>query len=264
MFAALALFLMADLPPRTLFLIGVLPAFIVLWIRKAVPEPDEWHAAKVQVTSETEPGFLDLFRYPIRRTTLLTLLLCSFALTAHWAFLFWYLQHLRKLPDLDSWSDADRSRLASVAMWLVVGSSIAGNFVAALLARWLTYRRAIAVLCLGYFVAMATTYATPLPHDDLWLGFIAVGICQGVFGLFTMYLPPLFPTLLRTTGAGFCYNFGRIASGLGIVVFGLISKVGDSRQALFYASFLFLPATIIALMMPITEDEIPAAKRGPE
>jgi hypothetical protein len=104
---------------------------------------------------------------------------------------------------------------------------------------------------------MATTYASPLPHDELWLGFIAVGICQGVFGLFTMYLPPLFPTLLRTTGAGFCYNFGRIVSGIGIVVFGSFSKIGDSRMALLYASFLFLPASIIALLMPKTAEELP-------
>ena len=45
-----------------------------------------------------------------------------------------------------------------------------------------------------------------------------------------MYLPPLFPTLLRTTGAGFCYNIGRIAAGLGTVFFGLFAKVGDYLQ----------------------------------
>ena len=39
-----------------------------------------------------------------------------------------------------------------------------------------------------------------------------------------MYLPPLFPTLLRTTGAGFCYNFGRIVAGLGTVFFGLFAQ----------------------------------------
>ena len=46
----------------------------------------------------------------------------------------------------------------------------------------------------------------------------SVGFFSGVFGLFTMYLPPLFPTLLRTTGAGFCYNIGRIAAAVGTVV----------------------------------------------
>jgi hypothetical protein len=70
----------------------------------------------------------------------------------------------------------------------------------------------------------------------------ALGFGQGSFALFTMYLPPLFPTLLRTTGAGFCYNIGRIISAFGIVFFGLFSKVGDHRAALLYAGFLFLPA----------------------
>ena len=79
-----------------------------------------------------------------------------------------------------------------------------------------------------------------------------------------MYLPPLFPTLLRTTGAGFCYNFGRIAAGLGTVIFGLFSKVGDYRLALLYASFLFLPAAIIALMMPKTlEEQLPRTQLEP-
>ena len=44
-----------------------------------------------------------------------------------------------------------------------------------------------------------------------------------------MYLPPLFPTLLRTTGAGFCYNIGRITAAFGTVFFGLFSDFGDHR-----------------------------------
>src|SRR5438552_10036615 len=46
MLAGLAYFLLAAAPYRTIFLIGVLPAFLVLWIRRAVPEPEEWHAAR--------------------------------------------------------------------------------------------------------------------------------------------------------------------------------------------------------------------------
>ena len=257
MFAALTVFLLADFPPRTVFLVGVLPALIVLWIRRAVPEPEEWAGAK-QVAAENPPVFLDLFRGPVRRITILTLLVCGFALTAHWAFLFWYLQHLRNLPELADWSDADRSRLVSTAMWVVVGTSIAGNFLAAALALRLRYRWAIAILCVAYFASMFVTYSTPHDHNSLWLGFASIGICQGVFALFTMYLPPLFPTLLRTTGAGFCYNFGRIAAGVGTVLFGVFA-VGDTRLALLWAGFLFLPAAAIALLMPEPPDEKPTA-----
>ncbi|WP_020468699.1 MFS transporter [Zavarzinella formosa] len=260
MLAGLANFLLlgwAGYPHRTVFLVGVLPAFIVLWIRRAVPEPEEWQGAK-QKTGHVEPRFLDLFRGPVRRISVLTLLVCSFALTAHWAFLFWYLQHLRNLPELNQWNDAEKSQLVSRIVWLVIGSSIVGNFLAAALARWLKYRRAIACLCVGYFLALMMTYGTPLELRELWYGLAVIGLCQGVFGLFTMYLPPLFPTLLRTTGAGFCYNFGRIAAGVGTVLFGLFTEVGDYRLALFYAGFLFIPAAAIALLMPEPPDEEPA------
>jgi MFS family permease len=255
--ASLTNFLFASLPSRTVFLVGILPAFLVLWIRRAVPEPKEWQGAK-RLSGHAEPGFLELFRGPVRRISVLTLLVCALSLTAHWAFLFWYLQHLRNLPELAHWTDMDKSRLVSQFVWLVTASSIAGNFVAALLARALTYRRAIAGLCLGYFVSMLATYIRPLEHAYLWYGLFAIGICQGVFALFTMYLPPLFPTLLRTTGAGFCYNFGRIAAGLGTVLFGLFSSVGDHRLALLWASFLFVPAAAIALLLP----ELPEEKVG--
>jgi MFS family permease len=262
MLAALAnfLFALAHFPNRTVFLVGVLPALLVLWIRRAVPEPGEWQGAKIaqMQSARHEPGFLELFRGPVRRTTVLTLTVCSLTLTAHWAFLFWYLQHLRNHPDLADWTDSAKGQLVSKVVWLVIAASIAGNFLAAALARWLKYRRAIALLCVAYFVSMFATYYSSLHYRDLWYGYTAIGLCQGLFALFTMYMPPLFPTLLRTTGAGFCYNFGRIAAGLGTVFFGLFSPVhspGDYRLALLYAGFLFLPAAGVALILPEPPDE---------
>ncbi len=74
-----------------------------LWIRRAVPEPEEWRGAK-QRAGAAAPRFRDLFRGKVRRTTILTLLVCGFSLTAHWAFLFWYQRQLRNHPDLNGWS----------------------------------------------------------------------------------------------------------------------------------------------------------------
>jgi predicted MFS family arabinose efflux permease len=237
------------------FLVGLLPALVVVWIRRAVPEPEEWQGARRQ-SAQAAPGFVELFRGPVRRTTLLTLAVCALALTAHWAFNFWYLQQLRHLPEASGWTAAEKGRLVSKTVWLVTVTSVIGNFWAALLARWLGYRRAIVLLCLGYFVSMAVTYSVPRDHHSLWVGVMVIGLWQGLFALFTMYMPPLFPTLLRTTGAGFCYNFGRIAAAFGTVFFGLFTQVGDYRQALFYAAFLFLPAAGVALFLP----EPPAEK----
>lgn len=249
MLAGLAVFLLADFPPRTVFLVGVLPALIVLWIRRAVPEPVEWHSARLQNESQAPP-FSDLFRGPVRRITVLTLLVCGLALTAHWAFMFWCSQHVRNLPGLREWTEGQRSGLVSEALTIVMLSSIAGNFIAAVLANSLGYRRAITLLCLGYFGTMLGAYRVPREYGELWPWLVAIGVCQGVFALFTMYLPPLFPTLLRTSGAGFCYNFGRVAAALGTVFFGLFAKVGDYRLALLYAAFLFLPAAAISCVLP--------------
>ncbi|MDB5348791.1 MAG: nanT 1 [Planctomycetota bacterium] len=254
MLASLANFLLADYPKRTVFLVGVLPAFLVLWIRRAVPEPEEWHEAK-RLSADTQPRFLELFHGSVRRITVLTTLVCALALTAHWAFLFWYLQQLRNLPELADWTGTEKTRLVSKVMTAVMLSSIAGNFLAAWIARWLGYRRAIAWLCLAYLAALVATYGRPLELNNLWYGWAAIGLCQGVFALFTMYLPPLFPTLLRTTGAGFCFNIGRIAAGVGTVVFGLFSRVGDYRLAILYSGFLFLPAAGIAWLLPDLPDE---------
>jgi hypothetical protein len=102
---------------------------------------------------------------------------------------------------------------------------------------------------------MAAAYSQTWSYDALRLWLLAIGVCQGVFGLFTMCLPPLFPTLLRTTGAGFCYNFGRIAAAAGTVYFGLFTKLNDYRHALLYAAMLFIPATVLALFLPEKEAE---------
>jgi predicted MFS family arabinose efflux permease len=181
-------------------------------------------------------------------------LVCGVSLTAHWAFMFWHQQHLRNLPDVLNWSDAQKNKLASVGMYLVIASSILGNFFAGWLARLIGYRATIAGMFLMYFFAMLGAYYLPRDHVALLCWFPLIGFCQGAFALFTMYLPPLFPTLLRTTGAGFCYNIGRITAAFGTVYFGLYSKAGDHRIALLYAGFLFLPAAFIALLLPRLRD----------
>ncbi|MGE0538008.1 MAG: MFS transporter [Pirellulales bacterium] len=252
MLASLAVFVLAGFPPRTVFLVGVLPALLVLWIRRHVPEPDDWHAAKASSTGN-EPGIADLFRGDVRRITWLTLFVCALSLSGHWAFMFWYLQHLRNMPDVMSWSEIERSQFVSQAMTVVMVASIVGNFLAAAIARWLGYRTTIVLMCVAYFLSLLITFGVPRDHASTMYWLAAVGACSGVFALFTMYLPPLFPTLLRTTGAGFCYNIGRLAAAGGTIFFGLFSQVGDYRQALVYAGFLFLPAAVLAMFLPRRE-----------
>jgi len=235
--------------PRLVFLIGLLPAIIVYWIRRRVPEPEEWRHAKA-TASNARPGIIALFRPPTRRITLMTIGVCATSLTAWWAFMFWNQQHLRNLLIAEGWEETAREQMVSAAFFVVIGVSVLGNFFAGWLAKRLGYRRAIAMMCTGSLLTMIGTFGIPRDHASLLFWIPWVGFFSGVFGLFTMYLPPLFPTLLRTTGAGFCYNIGRIAAAFGTVFFGLFSRVGDFRLALLYCSFLLIPAIIVAWQMP--------------
>src|SRR5262249_865284 len=256
--ATLTTYLLASLEPRYVFLVGVLPALLVFWIRRAVPETEEWDSALKQAGAY-QPGVRDLFGPSIRRRAVLVILVCALSLTGHWAFLFWFQQHLRNLPEVIKWTDQAKTEFVSLVFLGVIVVSIIGNFAAGLLAKLMGYRRAIALLCLGYFAAMTAAYVTIHSLTVLVLLLLLIGVFQGVFALFTMYVPPLFPTLLRTTGAGFCYNIGRIVAAFGTVFFGLFSKVGDYRVALLSAGFLFLPAMAVALLLPeLAKDGAPA------
>ena len=283
--ACLTTFLMADLDPKYVFLVGILPAFLVFWIRRNVPEPEEWRAAK-QHSLASQPGITDLFRGAVRRTTLLTIIVCACGLTAWWAFMFWHAQHLRNLPDLAAtakiefakvaaggdeakWIAAYKQKTVSIAFFVIIVASIAGNFAAAALARFFGYRRSIAICYLGFFITMGATFIQDRGWESLvWVWFPAVGFFSGVFGLFTMYLPPLFPVLLRTTGAGFCYNIGRIASAAGVIFAGSLASGGDFKRTLLFAACLFVPGMCVAFILPepkdiggeVTEPELSAVK----
>jgi MFS family permease len=252
--ASAAAYLMAALPHRYVFLVGIAPALVTLWIRRAVPETDAWQEAK-RAAGHAEPGVADLFRGDVRRITVLTILVCSLSLTAHWAFVFWSVQQLRSASAVAALGETEQSQLVSQAFGLLMISSIVGNFLYAALAQKIGYRRSIALGCLAYFASMALAYHTERDYRQILFLWPLMGASSGLFALFTMYMPPLFPTLLRTTGAGFCYNIGRVAAAAGTVFFGLFSQVSDFRTALFYTGFLFIPAAVVAWFLPDVPDE---------
>lgn len=250
--AVLAHWILSGQEPRYLFLVGILPALITVWIRKAVPETDAWEDARGK---QAAPRVSELFGPAVRGTTWRVLIICGVSLTAHWAFLFWQAKVVKQLPEVMAMTKEGQAQAAGAAlMWIMFGSII-GNFIAGGLAKLMGYRKAIFWMLLAYFAVMFYTFKWS--HDwntTLWL-FALIGACQGVFGLFTMCLPPLFPTLLRTTGAGFCYNFGRIIAAAGTVFFGVYQTIPNVREAMLFASFLFIPAAFISLLLPQEKEE---------
>src|SRR5688500_11054532 len=92
LFSCLAGVLFKGRHPKWIFLVGVVPALLVFWIRRHVPEPQTWSAA---AASKPAPGISELFRGPTLRLTLTSVALCACSLTAWWAFMFWQAQHVR-------------------------------------------------------------------------------------------------------------------------------------------------------------------------
>jgi hypothetical protein len=78
----------------------------------------------------------------------------------------------------------------------------------------------------------------------------------GIFGSFTFYLPELFPTRLRSTGAGFCYNIGRIIAAGGVFVVGAVAAAGRGDVSILYnALFMigFVPIAGLLFMRWVVE-----------
>jgi len=237
-------------PERYVFLLGVLPALLVFWIRRQVPEPEAWQQAE-KAAGHQNPGVRELFHGPIARTTWVTMVVCALSLSAWWLFVFWHSQHLRRLLDGSGLPPAQVTRQVSAAFFGMIAVSIVGNFAAGWIATVVGNRRAIIGMFLGLFGSMAGAFIVPRGVAELvWFWFPLTGFFSGVFGLFTTYMPPLFPTLLRTTGAGFCYNIGRLAAAIASIVFGWLAPVDNFRLALLASSFLALAAAGASWWLP--------------
>ncbi|MFO0973702.1 MAG: MFS transporter [Phycisphaerae bacterium] len=242
--------------PRYVFLVGAVPAMGVCWMRKNIPEPDEWHAARA---AARPPRVGELFAPAVARTTALVTLMCSLIILVAWVILYWYPQALRNLPAVRQWTDPARTRYVTVAFAATTLAALVGNFAGAALAHRLGYRRALAIMFVGGGTGLLITYGWPHGPATIiaWLS-VTNFFILGVFGLFPMYIPPLFPTLLRTTGAGFSYNVGRVISAAGVVCFARLLKINDYGRALLYVAALFVPLILLARILPEHSDQFTA------
>lgn len=245
---------MSNLPPRWVFIVGVVPAFFTMWLRFNVKESEEWHAKAKQAT--TKIG--DLFRGRVLKTTLLSLIFISICLTGVYVLFYYNTATLRGIAAEIKMPPKDTQRLVSMA--LIVGAcwNIVGNFFAVWVFNRLGIRRGFVGLLAASCGAFAT-YAVIAhgAHTEgsiqhiLYAYYACIFFCGGFFAIFPVYVPPLFPTLLRTTGAGLSYNFGRIISAFGTYFGAAIAlKAGTPATVIEYAGFLYLPAMIVALLLP--------------
>jgi hypothetical protein len=121
----------------------------------------------------------------------------------------------------------------NAASWFGLGA-IVGSFLTILVAKRFGRRRMFAAYFAISLAAILANFGLDLPPDWRIRGYFAVGLgVYGIFAAFAFYLPELFPTRLRGTGAGLCYNLGRIVTAAGPFLVGAIAmRAGGSSQAL--------------------------------
>ncbi len=246
---------------RYVFLIGVIPAFATIWIRRAVPEPKEWQGER---QAKEMPKLSELFKGSVARSKIFTLAFTSICLSSVWALLYFAPQIIRSLPEVKSLKPAEVADIIRTTTVVYCLWNIAGCYFAAICARYVGYRRAFSFLLAcslaTYFFGFMDIHT--LAQTRMWLN-LAFFFSSGIFALFPLYVPPLFPTLLRTTGAGFSYNFGRMIAGVATIAFGLATASSLSpNHAIWYAGFLYIPGVILALFLPLAHETQHASALG--
>ncbi len=243
---------MSGLDPRTPFLVGIVPALLTLWIRSAVPEPEHWVKAS---RDSAPPRVKELFSGELARTTILLTLLTSIALTTAWAFLFFGPQLVLRIPEVAAMRKSDSQAIVSRIAIAYLLVNIAANYFATYLARFIGYRWAFFALMAAGLATFAVGFrSAPALGNVTMLYCIVAFFALGLFGLFPLYIPPLFPVLVRTLGAGFTYNVGRLVSAAGTMLAlwagsSLATAEGVSH-ALWWIGMLFVPGLVVCLFLP--------------
>jgi hypothetical protein len=105
--------------------------------------------------------------------------------------------------------------------------------------------------------ALLTTFGLDLPSETRLYMYFFIGLTVfGVFGSFTFYLPELFPTRLRSTGSGFCYNIGRVVTAGGVFAVGAIAQSAKGDPEVIMRTLFtigFVPLIGLALLHWVVE-----------
>lgn len=211
---------------RFVYFVGAVPALLVLWIRASVKEPKRWQeaqaAAEKDGTARELGNIAALFREPtLRRNTIAGVLLALAGVGGLWGVGFF-------LPDLVGSvlkplvsGLSQTAQTTQIAKWRSevffvqqIGAFLGMFSYAALSER--TGRRPALLLffILAFFAVQGTFWGVhDLMSARLW-GF-TLGFCAlAPFSAYAVYLPELYPTRLRATGIGFCYNCARLLAAL--------------------------------------------------
>lgn len=235
---------------RGLFLVGILPAFVALLVRWWVKEPDRWtHAHR------DHPSLLsEIFEGDLRRATVVGSALAFVAVFGLWGSTNWAPTLVRELPDLQDRDQAVITKYVSYAIMALNAGALFGYLGFGPLADRFGRRPVFAFMCLGSFVMLPVTYLVPSSYEGVLMLLPILGFFNnGIFSGFPIYLPELYPTRLRATGSGFCFNAGRILASASPFLTGwLVTTLGTFGRAASTVALVYLVGLVVLLFAPET------------
>lgn len=235
---------------RPIFVVGAAPALLALLVFRRVKEPERWVRAKTearQAGGARPLKLAELFAPGLRRGTLVGSGLAFVAVFGLWGATNWTPTLIRALPEMHGLGAADLTSRVSYATMLLNIGALAGYLGFGPLAERVGRRWVFALMCLGSLVLLPVTFLTPRTYAQvLWLLPLLGFFNNGIFSGFPIYLPELYPTRIRATGAGFCFNIGRVLAAVGPFVTGyLVTVLGSFGRAASAVALIYLLGLLI-------------------
>jgi MFS family permease len=239
---------------RALFLVGVLPALLTVWIRRRVEEPEAWRARLVSGASAPVPparALRTIFRPPLRRFTLLATTMAAALLFAYWGLFTWIPAYLSS-PVAAGGAGLGLVKSSAWILPMQAGAFLGYTSFGVIADR--IGRRPAFLLFVAGAAAIVPAYGllAASPTLLLCLGPLVGFFGHGYFSLFGAYLSELFPAAVRATAQGVCYNSGRAVSALAPYAVGAAAARLGYGPALAFLSGLFLLGGAIILFLPET------------
>ena len=241
---------------RALFWIGLLPAVLVFFVRRLVPEPEVFTATRDNLTAKgTAANFLEIFSPSLLKTTILTSILATGAQGGYYAISTWLPTFLRT-----------ERKLTVLGTGGYVAVIIVGSFIGYLVSAYLTDRigRRANFILFAVCSLLTVVIYTQLAITDsmmLILGFPLGFFASGIFSGMGAFLTENFPTRVRGSGQGFAYNFGRGIAALNPFFVGLVSASLPLGQSIgVFAGIAYGIVVIAAVLLPETKGRILTAE----
>lgn len=235
---------------RALFVIGIAPALLVVWIRRGLKEPAAW-AARPRTERGGVRTFATLSRPPYARRMVIATLLASALLFAYWGLFTWMPAFLAS-PLEKGGAGLGVVRSLGWVIPMQVGAFF-GYTTFGLLADRFGRRPTFVAFVLGAAVIVPIYGLSARSETTLLLLSPVVGFLgHGYFSVFGSMLAELFPSGVRGAAMGACYNLGRVASALAPWTVGLVAQRQGLGVALALTAGLYVVGAALVFALPET------------